>query len=52
MVLKLSKIVYFFFQFSANVSKKSKPFIPTYVHASESSRIVFLENVVGYYAMN
>ena len=37
MALKLSKIVSFF-QFFADVSKKSKAIITIYVYASESSR--------------
>ena len=38
-----------FFSF-ANVSKKFKAVIATYVYASESSRFTLLENDIGYYA--
>ena len=37
--------------FFANVSKKSKAVIGTYVYASKSSRFTLLENDIGYYAM-
>ena len=37
--------------FFANVSKKSKAVIATYVYASESSRFTLLENDIGYYAV-
>ena len=50
MVLELSKIICFL-QVFADVSKKSKAAIAIYVYASESSRLVLLENGVGYYAM-
>ena len=50
MVLKLSKIVSFW-QFLADVSKKSKAVIALYVYASESSRFALLENGIDYYAM-
>ena len=50
MVLKLSKIVSFF-QFFADITKKSKADIAIYVYAPESSRFTLLENSVGYYAM-
>ena len=46
MVLKLSKIVSFL-QFLADISKKSKAVIATYVYANESSRFTLLENGVG-----
>ena len=50
MVLKLSKIVSFW-QIFADVSKKSKAIIASYVYAFESSRFALLENGIGYYAM-
>ena len=46
MVLKLSKIVSFL-QFLADISKKSKAVIATYVYPPESSRFALLENGVG-----
>ena len=49
--LKLQKIVAFSIFFFANVSKKFKAVIATYVYASESSRFTLLENDIGYYAM-
>ena len=51
MILKLSKIVSFL-QLFADISKKSKVVIATYVYVSESSRFALLENGVGYYAMS
>ena len=48
MVLKFSKIVPFW-QFLANVSKKSNAVIEIYVYAYESSALV--ENGIGYYAV-
>ena len=50
MVLKLSKIVSFL-QFFANVSKKCKADIATYLYALESSRFALLANDDGCYAM-
>ena len=50
MVLKLSKIVYFL-QFFANVSKKCKADIATYLYALKSSPFAVLVNDDGYYAM-
>ena len=47
MLLKLSKIVSFLL-FFADISKKSKAVIATYVYASESSCFALLENGIGY----
>ena len=50
MVLKLSKIVSFW-QFSADVSNKSKAVRTVYLYAPESSCFILLKKGIGYYAM-
>ena len=50
MVLKLSKVVSFL-HFFADVSKKSKADMATYVYASESSCFSLLENDISNYPM-
>ena len=50
MTLKVPKIGSFF-QFLADLGKKSKTVIASYVYASKHPRFTLLENGIGYYAM-
>ena len=51
MVLKLSKKVPFFFQFCADLSKKSKSIKAIYIYTFERSPNTLSENGIVYYAM-
>ena len=52
MVLELpKKSVFFFLQFCADLSKKSKSIKEIYIYASQRSRYALSENDIVYYAM-
>ena len=50
MVIRLSKKVHFW-QFCADLSRKSKSIKTIYIYASERPRYTLSENVIVYYAM-
>ena len=51
-VLKLSKKVHFFFQFCADISKKSRSIKVIYIYTSGRSRCALSEKGTVYYAMD